>query len=84
MFKQLEPASADDFGRIEQAFGTGPNFTITIVSGFTRLRQIFWTYVTTGGKKARYCVVPGNTNCSSVNDNLFLDGNHRFSELPWA
>ena len=29
----------------------GPSFTINLVRGFTRLRQIFWTFVSAKGRK---------------------------------
>ena len=31
----------------------GPSFTINLVRGFTRLRQIFWTYVSANGANSR-------------------------------
>ena len=61
----------------------GPTFTITLVRGFTRLRQIFWTYVTATGKESRDFAGPGNANYLNANDSyswMCTIGSRKFPE----
>ena len=61
----------------------GPSFTINLVRGFTRLRQIFWTYQTTTSKESRDFVGPGNTAYANANDRyswMITIGSRKFPE----
>ena len=61
----------------------GPSFTINLVRGFTRLRQLFWCYVSANGKKARDFKGPNNVNFDLDGDNyqwMVTIGSRKFPE----
>ena len=63
----------------------GPSFTINLVRGFTRLRQIFWTYVSANGAKSRDFKGPNNVNYDLALDNyqwMVTIGSRKFPERP--
>ena len=63
----------------------GPNATINLVRGFTRLRQIFWTFISATGKAARDMKGPANTTYAHANGNyswMITIGSRKFPERP--
>ena len=61
----------------------GASFTINLVRGFTRLRQIFWTYHNSTSKESRDFIGPGNTTFAHANDGyswMVTIGSRKFPE----
>ena len=61
----------------------GPSFTIHLVHGFARMRQIFWTYVSATGKTTTCDLkAPNNTNFElDLSDFTFMLTLLRFDKL---